>query len=62
MGMSKVLLRADDLTDCNGQPGWYYDSNIAPTKIILCPASCTTVQADTAAKVSALFGCKSLIN
>jgi hypothetical protein len=62
VGMSKILLRADDLADCNSKPGWYYDSNIAPTKIILCPASCTTVQADSDAKISVLFGCKSQIN
>lgn len=62
MGTPKLLLRADDLADCNGLPGWYYDSNNAPTKIILCPASCATVQADPAAEVSALFGCKSQIN
>jgi hypothetical protein len=61
-GMPKVLLRADNLVDCNGKPGWYYDSNLAPSKIILCPASCSTVQADNNAKVSVLFGCKSQIN
>lgn len=61
-GPSKVLLRADDLADCGGEPGWYFDNNGAPTKILLCPASCTTVQADTNAKVTALFGCTSLIN
>ena len=62
MGDPKILLRADDLADCGGQPGWYYDSNAAPTKIILCPASCSTVQADAKAEVSALFGCKSQVN
>lgn len=62
MGMPNVLLRADDLADCNGKPGWYYDNNDAPTKIILCPASCATVQADSNAEVEALFGCKSQIN
>lgn len=62
VGTPKILLRADDLADCNGAPGWYYDNNDAPTKIILCPASCTTVQADSNAEVEALFGCKSLIN
>ena len=62
VGMGKILPRADDLPDCNSKPGWYYDNNLAPTKIILCPASCTTVQADLAAEVSVLFGCKSLIN
>ncbi len=62
MGMPKVLLRADDLADCNSKPGWYYNSNLAPTKVVLCPASCITVQADNSAKVSVLFGCKSQIN
>jgi Mg-chelatase subunit ChlD len=62
LGLSKVLLRADDLADCNGKPGWYYDSNLVPTKVILCPASCITVQADAKAKVEVLFGCKSQLN
>jgi hypothetical protein len=57
--MPTTLLRATDLAGCNGQPGWYYDSNTAPTEIILCPASCTTVQDDSNAKVNALFGCTS---
>jgi uncharacterized protein YegL len=60
-GMPKILLRANDLADCGDTPGWYYDSYITPTKLILCPASCATVQADTKAKVEALFGCKTLI-
>lgn len=59
MGMPKILLRANDLLDCASGPGWYYDSNTSPTKIILCPASCTTVQADGSAEVNVLFGCKS---
>ena len=62
VGMSKILLRANDPADCNSKPGWYYNSNLTPTKIILCPASCATVQADLNAKVSVLFGCNSLLN
>lgn len=62
VGMPKTLLRADDLADCKDQPGWYYDSNGSPTKIILCPASCSTVQADGDAEVTAEFGCKSQVN
>lgn len=61
-GMEKLILRADDLADCNGKPGWYYDNNLSPTKIILCPASCATVQADLEAVVNVLFGCKSKLN
>jgi len=62
VGTPKLVPRADDLADCGNLPGWYYDNNTAPTKIILCPASCSTVQADSSAKVSVLFGCKSVLN
>jgi uncharacterized protein YegL len=61
VGDPKILPRADDLAACEGQAGWYYDSNISPTKIILGPASCKTVEADSAAKVNVLFGCKTVI-
>jgi hypothetical protein len=60
VGSSKLLPRAKDLADCDGQAGWYYDSDAAPTKMILCPASCASVQADSNAKVEVLFGCKSV--
>lgn len=59
VGTPKIVLRAKDAADCGGDPGWYYDNNNAPTKIILCPASCATVQADATAKISVLFGCSS---
>jgi hypothetical protein len=62
IGMPKTLLRAEDLADCGGKPGWYYDSNLKPTKVILCPASCSTVEADLNAKVEVLFGCTSQVN
>lgn len=62
MGTPKILPRADDLADCSDLPGWYYDNNTVPTKIVLCPASCATVQADNNAKVSVLFGCNSVLN
>ena len=35
---------------------WYYDNNTAPTKILLCPTTCTGL-ANTS-KVQALVGCK----
>lgn len=41
--------------------GWYYDADPdmggTPTKVILCPASCSAVQGDPAGKVSVLQGC-----
>jgi hypothetical protein len=40
--------------------GWYYDNPAAPTKILLCPSTCTLVKQDSSAEVSVLFGCKSV--
>ena len=56
-----TLPRADDLADCGDKPGWYYDNNVAPTKIIVCPASCATIQNDSLAEVAAAFGCASQV-
>jgi hypothetical protein len=61
MGAPKLLLHADDILACKDKPGWYYDNPFTPTKIILCPASCATVQADLKAEVNVLFGCKTQI-
>jgi hypothetical protein len=57
-----TLPRADDLADCGDEPGWYYDNNVMPTKIIVCPASCATIQNDMEAEVEVAFGCASVPN
>lgn len=62
MGTPITLPRADNLDDCGDQPGWYYDNNQSPTKIIICPASCSTIQNDSMAEVSVEFGCASVVN
>jgi len=41
---------------CTGN-GFYYDNPANPTKVTLCPTSCTTVSNDKAAKVDLLLGC-----
>lgn len=57
-GTATQVPKADNAADCKNGPGWYYDDNNAPTKIILCSASCSTVQSDAQAKVEVLFGCE----
>jgi von Willebrand factor type A domain len=61
-GSPQTLPQATNLADCGAGAGWYYDNNTDPTKILLCPASCTTVQADSAAAIGVLFGCKTEVN
>jgi hypothetical protein len=60
--MTEEIPRADNYQDCGGKAGWYYDNNVKPTKIILCPVSCQKVQADKEARVDVLFGCAPDIN
>ena len=44
-------------SQCGNTAAWYYDDNENPTKIILCPAACETVQSDPLVSVEVLFGC-----
>jgi hypothetical protein len=46
--------------DCGPQGGWYYDDNNAPTKILVCPATCAQIQSDFNAKMDILFGCDTI--
>jgi len=52
----EVFPKVDTVGNCAGD-GWYYDDNANPTKLILCPASCTKVKADSAGTVNVSLGC-----
>lgn len=44
--------------------GWYYDDERAPTRVILCPASCDFARMDTSTAgggVDVVFGCASIL-
>lgn len=57
-GMPVDVPRVTDAASCNG-PGWHYDDNVTPTKLLLCPDSCATVKADDGGKIDILVGCLS---
>jgi len=62
MGMAtKILNVPNGPGDCGPNGGWYYDDAANPSKIILCPASCTQVQGDPKAKLDVFFGCQTEI-
>ena len=53
--------RVDDPTQCAGvSDGWYYDSPAMPTRIVLCPQTCDTIQGFSSASVSIEFGCATI--
>ncbi len=58
MGGSPIVFpQVTDEPSCAGADGFYYDNPGSPTKLHLCPTTCTTVQADPGASVQVLLGC-----
>jgi hypothetical protein len=48
--------------DCSNAGGWHYDSTTTPTKIIMCPTICSTLQNDASGgKVDIVFGCSTAV-
>jgi hypothetical protein len=41
--------------------GWYYDNPAAPTQILLCDSSCSTIEVDTTGSVNITLGCSTVI-
>ncbi|MCB9588756.1 MAG: VWA domain-containing protein [Polyangiaceae bacterium] len=58
-GAAQTLTRVTDQSQCGTAPGqgWYYNDNTNPTQILLCPDVCTTVSADSGAKIDVELGC-----
>lgn len=57
-GTPVSLPRRMSQSDCNGAAGFYYDNNTAPTKLYLCPTTCSTVSSNSNYKVDLTFKCK----
>ncbi len=51
----QTLTRVNDGTGCGA--GWHYDDNLSPTRITLCPSTCTAVQAATTGSIDIELGC-----
>ncbi len=57
-GPASDLTRVQSASNCGSSPSsWHYDNNTSPTSVRLCPAACSVVRANAAAKVNVLFGC-----
>ena len=57
------VYRVNGPSECTmggGQGGWHFDNNAAPTKILLCPGTCSAIQTDIQAKIDVKFGCASV--
>lgn len=57
-GVKHQIGNVPDLAACAATGGgWYYDDPAAPTKILSCPTTCSTIQASADTKVEVQVGC-----
>ena len=52
-----ILPKRNDLAACGANQGWYFDNNTTPTKLNLCPATCTSAQTQAGSFISVNVGC-----
>jgi len=62
-GAAETIPNVAGASACPGSgDAWYYDNPSAPSQIILCPNTCTTVSADSTGQVDILTGCQTIFN
>jgi hypothetical protein len=59
-GTPTTIANVGSAANCSG-PGWYYDNPAMPTRIITCPATCSTLEGDPGGKVTVEYGCATVI-
>ena len=59
-GASSIFGRVASAADCAKAKGdaWYYDDPVTPTKVTVCPKTCTSIQSQAQAEIKIQFGCK----
>ncbi|MFZ5890228.1 MAG: hypothetical protein ACOY0T_04090 [Myxococcota bacterium] len=63
-GTTERLSSVSDGAACGTSEGWYYDQNpnrAIPTKIVLCPATCSRVEAAAQGSVQVALGCQTVV-
>jgi hypothetical protein len=60
-GTSSPLVLTYDAA-CTGTSGWHYDDLTKPTRVLLCPSICSTIQADAKAVLNMGFACEEVIS
>jgi hypothetical protein len=64
-GATEDILNVPPGESCGPSGGWFYDDPTKPTKILVCPSTCATLQSTKAGtvlpRVDVLFGCRTVI-
>ena len=46
---------------CGDLSAWYFDNEMTPTQVMLCPTACNAVGSGTGGSVDVLFGCETVV-
>jgi hypothetical protein len=59
------LFKVAGANACDASGGWYYDDEVNPTQVLLCPASCQAAEdagsASGEVQIQVLFGCATIV-
>ncbi len=55
-----VKVQGADACDTD-DAAWYFDSPAAPSKVLLCPKTCESIQESAVGSISTVFGCASVV-
>src|SRR5215472_5044560 len=62
-GTPQLIPQVQDKAHCPPSgDAWYYDNPSAPTQIVLCDSTCSTVTMDTMGEVDVLIGCQTVVS
>jgi hypothetical protein len=53
--------KVSDAAACSDRLGWYFDSDAAPSEVLLCPSACEAVGGGQGGMVDVLFGCATIV-
>lgn len=60
MAGNTMLGRVVSEAECGANGGWYFDSNLNPTKILACPDTCKGIQNQAGGAIEITFGCETV--
>jgi len=59
-----TLERVDGVAGCGANGGWYYDDELAPSRVVLCAASCELARNEVRSdggSIEVVFGCATIV-
>jgi len=61
-GATETVPNVGTEANCTAAGGWYYDNPVTPTQILVCPTTCTILEANQEGDVDIEFGCATIVD